>query len=179
MYTQDYDERLMPYSTLNPTTYWPALLDPYVKARMAWFCPSYPRGVANPSAAASTYGINFNIVNNGTGFTIARFSRPSEVMLLADSEGAYAGSPSRNAGCSGFTEGFLRSYDPIGQAALSTPCAQYLVKTGGIDARHFEGSNLAFVDGHVKWLRRDVVIKQETEADHPVDLWGYWEFKTS
>jgi prepilin-type N-terminal cleavage/methylation domain-containing protein/prepilin-type processing-associated H-X9-DG protein len=182
MYTQDYDERLMPYSTATPTTnYWPSLLDPYVKTRMVWFCPSYPRSVTNPSAAASTYGINFIIVNNTAGsnsFSIAKFSRPSEVMLMADSEGAYTGSPSRNAGCAGFTEGFLRSYEPIGQASLGTSCSTYLVNTGGIDARHFEGSNVSFVDGHVKWLRRDVVIKQETAANHPVDMWGYWEFKT-
>ena len=181
MYTQDYDERLMPYSGGTPSVFWPARIEPYVKNRMSWFCPSYPRSVSNPSANASTYGINFVIVNNTAGtdsFPLAKFSRPSEVMLLADSEGAYTGAPARNAGCNSFQEGFLRTYEPIGQSTLGTTCSNYLVNTGGIDARHFEGSNVGFVDGHVKWLRRNVIIKQETAANHPVDLWGYWEFKT-
>jgi prepilin-type N-terminal cleavage/methylation domain-containing protein/prepilin-type processing-associated H-X9-DG protein len=183
MYSQDYDERFVLYSYTNPSpspaVYWTNLLDPYVKARMAWFCPSYSRKVDPVSANASTYGMNFNVVANASApkfpMSLATLTRSSEVMLMADTEAAYAGSPSRNAACAGFSEAFLRSYDPVTQATAPTQnaCTAYLANTGGIDARHFEGSNVLFVDGHVKWLRRDVMIK-ETEASHPVDIFGHW-----
>jgi prepilin-type N-terminal cleavage/methylation domain-containing protein/prepilin-type processing-associated H-X9-DG protein len=175
MYSQDYDERLLPYSTLNPTTYWPVILDPYVKARMAWFCRSYPRPIGTPTASASTYGVNYNIVGPSS-FPLSKFTRSAELMLMTDSEGAYTGSPSRNAGCNGFTEGFLRVYDPVDQATLGTSCSNYLVNTAGADPRHFDGSNVLFVDGHVKWLHRSRITLQETDASHPQDLWGHWSF---
>ncbi len=172
MYTGDYDETLPPYSVATvPVAYWPNLLDPYVKNRMTWVCPSYERSVTNPSANASTYGTNYAI----RGKALAEFGRSSEILLYADSEGAYAGSPSKNAGCNGFTEGFLRVYDPVEQAmGTQTSCKTYLQTTAGASDRHLGGSNVAFVDGHAKWVKQDTLIKQETAADHPVDIYGRW-----
>ncbi len=173
MYSQDYDERILPYSvSLPPTVYWPTLLDPYVKSRMSWFCPSYPRSVSSPSASASTYGVNYDVM----GFPIAKFTRTSEVLFMSDTEGAYVGSPSKNAGCNGFTEGFLRVYDPVGQATAATQnaCTAYLTQTAGTDARHLGGTNVLYMDGHVKWQHHDVLIKQETATDHPLDIYGRW-----
>ena len=92
MYVQDYDETLPRYSVAtSPTAYWPNLIDPYVKNRQIWFCPSYERSVTNPSANASTYGTNYGII----GKNIAEFSRSSELLLFADTEGAYVGSESK------------------------------------------------------------------------------------
>ena len=172
MYSQDYDEFLPPYSVAtSPTSYWPNLLDPYVKNRMTWVCPSYERGVTNPSANASTYGTNYAI----RGKALAEFARTPEILLYADTEGAYIGSTSRNAGCNGFTEGFLRVYDPVEQAmGAQTSCKTYLQTTAGASPRHLGGSNVAFVDGHAKWVKQDVLIKQETATDHPVDIYGRW-----
>ena len=171
MYTQDYDETLAPYSTASPTVYWPNIIEPYVKNRMTWFCPSYERSVTNPSPYASTYGTNYII----RGKRLAEFSRPTQVLFFVDTEGAYTGSESKNAGCSGFSEGFLRVYDPVEQATITqTPCTAYLQTTAGASPRHLGGSNVTFVDGHVKWVKQDVLIKQETDAEHPVDIHGRW-----
>ncbi|RYX81384.1 DUF1559 domain-containing protein [bacterium] len=176
MYTQDYDDRLPLYSTTGPTIYWPTLIDPYIKSRMTWFCPSYERSVTTPSASASTYGANFGIISNTNSHHLAEFSRSTEVLMYADTEGAYVGSASRNAGCNGFTEGFLRVYDPVGQAppTAQTACTAYLQTTAGVSPRHLDGSNAVFVDGHAKWLKRDIFIRQETADNHPIDLYGRW-----
>ncbi len=172
MYVQDYDETLPRYSVAtSPTAYWPNLIDPYVKNRMMWFCPSYERSVTNPSANASTYGTNYGII----GKNIAEFSRSSELLMFADTEGAYVGSDSKSAGCNGFTEAFLRIYDPVDQAAgTQTACKIYLQTTAGASPRHLGGSNVVFVDGHAKWVKQDVLIRQETDANHPVDIYGHW-----
>ena len=171
MYTQDNDEYLPIYSTSGPTVFWSTRIEPYVKNRMTWFCPSYERSVVNPSDNASTYGANYAIM----GKHLANFTRSTQVLLYADTEGAYTGSASKNAGCNSFTEGFLRVYDPVEQALPpSSACKTYLQTTAGTSPRHLGGSNATFVDGHVKWLKQDLFIKQETAADHPIDLYGRW-----
>lgn len=174
MYVQDYDETLPPYSAGAPAVYWPKLIDPYVKNRQMWFCPSYERSVTNPSPYASTYGTNYGII----GKNIAVFSRSSELLMFADTEGAYSIptlSASKAAGCNGFTEAFLRVYDPVEQATgPQTSCKIYLQTTAGASPRHLGGSNVVFVDGHAKWVKQDTLIKQETATDHPVDIYGHW-----
>src|SRR5947209_13763666 len=66
MYTQDYDETLTCYVNAG-SNYWPNALDPYVKARKIWYCPSFPRDTGAPSANSSTYGASFNIINSVNG----------------------------------------------------------------------------------------------------------------
>jgi prepilin-type N-terminal cleavage/methylation domain-containing protein/prepilin-type processing-associated H-X9-DG protein len=55
MYTQDYDEKMMPAQTTVGTTShrWPQILSPYVKARGFVFCPSADYGL--PLAGTLTY----------------------------------------------------------------------------------------------------------------------------
>ena len=177
MYNQDFDETQMCYVTAG--NYWPKELDPYVKARAVWLCPDFPQGLGT-SVNSSTYGVNSHVVNciNGTPapVTLSAYTRPSEVMMMADSEWSNTGSPAKNAGCNGFTAGFLKLYCPIDQVPTITPasCAAYLVNTAGVDFRHNVGANVLFVDTHAKWLPKSNIMLQETTASHSVDLWGYW-----
>ncbi|MCW3060641.1 MAG: prepilin-type N-terminal cleavage/methylation domain [Capsulimonas sp.] len=184
MYTQDYDETMMLY--VGGGSYWPNSLDPYVKMRRAWYCPDFTGDIKTPSANSSTYGANFNVVNAVNGattsnsvsgrpapLTLAAFTRPAELMFMADSEDA-KGSQVTGLGCSVFAAGFVGLYDPNIQAKLSTPCAKHLVMTGGVDARHTGGANLLMLDTHAKWVRQEAVGRLETDTDHPMDLWGHW-----
>jgi prepilin-type processing-associated H-X9-DG protein len=176
MYTQDYDETLMCYVN-DKSNYWPNAIAPYVKERRLWYCPSFPRNTGTPSPNSSTYGANFHIINSINGGTaplpLAAFSRSAELLLIADSEDSQS-SALAGKGCSKFQAGFLGLYHPVEQALLSTPCARYLVGTGGVDARHSGGANVLFLDSHVKWLRRDQIVRLETDQSHPVDMWGHW-----
>ena len=178
MYTQDYDEAQMGYVN-NSNVYWPQELDPYVKMRAVWLCPDFAPGLGT-SLNSSTYGVNSHVVNsiNGTPapLTLSSYTRPSEVMLMADSEWANTGSPSRTAGCSSFQAGFLKLYCPVDQVPTVTPatCSAYLTNTAGLDFRHTNGANVMYVDTHVHWQPKNNVMLVETAANHPVDLWGVW-----
>ncbi|MCW3095142.1 MAG: prepilin-type N-terminal cleavage/methylation domain [Chthonomonadaceae bacterium] len=175
MYLQDYDETMMNYVN-GSSNYWPNAIAPYVKARPIWYCPDFPRNTGTPSPNSSTYGANFNIVNSINGapspLVLAAYNRPAELLWIADSEDS---SPLKALyGCSSFQAGFVGLYDPNTQATKSTACAKYLTTTGGVDARHAGGANLLYLDTHAKWHKKDFIVKLETDADHPVDLWGHW-----
>jgi len=189
MYTQDYDETPPCYTAGGPTadgnslSYWPNALDPYVKERKAWYCPSFPiQTTVSPNS--STYGANRRILTGTVSGTLpnltvtaaalplAAFTRPSELLLVADSE--YSKPLKTQYNCSSFAAGFVSLYDPVDQANGASACAHYLQNTGGVDNRHSGGANVLFLDTHVKWLRRETIALRETAADHPVDLWGHW-----
>ncbi len=178
MYNQDFDETQMCYVD-GASFYWPQELSPYVKTRAVWLCPDFPQGLG-VSLNSSTYGVNSHVVNSINGVpapvTLSSYTRPSEVMMMADSEWANTGSPSRTAGCSSFQAGFLKLYCPIDQVPAVTPasCSAYLTNTAGVDFRHLVGANVLYVDAHAKWLPKSSVMRQETTPSHPVDLWGYW-----
>lgn len=174
MYSQDYDEKMMCYVNA-PSNYWPNALAPYVKMRQVWYCPSNPVSVSTPSPNSSTYGVNrYHVVNSINGvpspYTLAVFSRPAELLLMADTQD----SPtvrSRDATCPNFQASYIQAYCPQpGHGAL---CAE-LKNTAAVDTRHSEGANVLFVDGHVKWRRQEAIVKPETDADHSDDLWGHW-----
>jgi prepilin-type N-terminal cleavage/methylation domain-containing protein/prepilin-type processing-associated H-X9-DG protein len=192
MYVQDYDETVPCY--VNKTTvsgtgaasyYWSNALEPYVKARQLWYCPSFPRGFENPSANSSTYGVNYDHVIRSNDADVpalpfSDFTRPASVLLMADTLGAIEANEKEAACNRGFVAGYLRTYcfnSATTQGTLPThnPTGCNLIRaTGGIDARHSGGANVGYLDGHAKWAKSDALFRKETDADHPVDLWGHW-----
>jgi prepilin-type N-terminal cleavage/methylation domain-containing protein len=96
MYVQDYDEVFPCYVNQTIVTgtgagnyYWSNALEPYVKARQLWYCPSFPRGFDSPSANSSTYGANLNhVFNNINGapapLALSDFGRPAGILMFAD-----------------------------------------------------------------------------------------------
>ncbi len=160
-YTQDYDERL-PMATAGNTTAagatklggWmfydasvPAKFDPklgsvypYIKSAQIFVCPSDSTG-ANQG---NSYAINscVSVQGNATGFpgaraakSLAAFDETSKWMLLSEE-----GKPNDNSAST--DDGFQL----LGSSTSS-------VTSNDFSARHLEGSNLAFLDGHVKWFR--------------------------
>jgi prepilin-type N-terminal cleavage/methylation domain-containing protein/prepilin-type processing-associated H-X9-DG protein len=138
-YTQDYDERFPQNGGPAPcTTYsggfpqsWATTLQPYMKSTQVFVCPSDAR-----NGTTASYGDNMLIGGYGnSGSTIQVFAinqsqlqAPAITILLFESSAAGY----NTIACHDFTNGF---YNDV----------EY--------ARHLEGSNWAFADGHVKWLK--------------------------
>lgn len=151
-YTQDYDERLMNamrgnngIAKLGGWTYYTAddgstnAFDPaqgslytYVKSAQIYVCPSDSDG----RNARQSYAINECLTsNNGDGTAsgkgVAGFDETSKWMLLMEEAGTDSGSGSTDDG--------------------------FFIFSNGITSRHLDGSNLLFLDGHVKWYRVDKI----------------------
>lgn len=160
MYAQDYDESFPGfYSKLSsgnwPLKQWCHDLMPYIKNTQIFRCPS--GGDSNTSANTPPlaprfplcYGTNPRVFSGGRGNfnnNDAQFTSTAETLMLFDGirSGRYCTYPmgivGRFDGCRG---------RPAGIATVSNAGL-----TAGMDyARHNSGSNIAFVDGHVKWLK--------------------------
>ena len=131
-YTQDYDEKLPPsYDAGSPTKIWAQLIEPYIKSRQVFFCPS--DSTHNSSNAISTsnlsYGWNYYYLTYSPlggyghgGVSLAYIQEASQTVLLGDSQNALA-----------YVINYYGSYLPL--------------------PRHLEGGNFCFVDGHAKWFK--------------------------
>lgn len=162
-YTQDYDERLprMYYQTgpnASDVRCWPILIAPYIKSTPVFTCPSGSRAAdALPGTGFYVaYGMNINFDRNNdvlSSYSIAAMTHPSELLILCDNStpaavGYYA------------TYFKMNAVNWVNNVLL--PCTL-----------HFEGSNAAFADGHVKWLRQEKLLAPPSgvlEAD-----WTLWQ----
>ncbi len=172
-YAQDYDSRLLIYDGVNfnqvssPNGRFGNVVGPiypYVKSDQIFRCPSAPRlwggYTMSPGPLkygyATTYGVPY--ARNWLG------NRAVATYLgeLAGIPNAYAGTtlidniPNATTMCM-FAETQINTanYDAYGYGwdsflALSFPTAS------NRSARHFDGANYAFVDGHVEWLKDSV-----------------------
>jgi len=178
-YIQDYDEKYPITNYYNPPyaassagfwNYgtWRYLIQPYVKSGQLFTCPSALRdqtATTYASDAAITqnrvtmsgnwnYGVNeFIITTNGTPFSAAGVNAVSLLPMAADSCFPVFDRPERiyNANHSDTTNPFN---------APSAPNPAF--------GRHFDGSNILFADGHVKFRTQGSMVKdpsRSTQAD--------------
>ena len=170
-YVQDYDEKY-PRSNYNspnvPPTgswgtsggeyywFWYQIIYPYTKSVQLYRCPS---GQSTGYGYAGNYGTNANILTNGTNasMAMAAVESPSTAYLAFDS-GPYTLSVSYIKSPSGYYW-----YLPGSQKYTGCPvvgCGPTYDITAGFnqsdfssDGRHFDGNNVIFADGHVKWTK--------------------------
>jgi len=156
MYSQDYDEKIMPGYICSRAHgsfgWWHApdgRIQPYIKNLQIIVCPSDPN-------ANFGYGINYNLYRGGDsagdgcysagGRAMAEINKPAEVGFFADSRTncAYPGN--------GYWDGVFKGpgYNMCGE----------------VKCRHNDGANVAFCDGHAKWL-------QKNKFAPGTDLWTY------
>jgi len=179
-YTQDYDERypgIMSYNItgdagiLQTQAGWPGktfsinnghaggydiswmdMIYPYVKSTQVFVCPSQPpSGATAAVTAAASYGYSGSIsgFDNGHygqpttaygGNTLAAIQRPAQIVMLYDSQWIYN--------------------------SINTP--YYFVANAQTPASypqmspHMDGMNIAFADGHVKWMKTSQVVGSYT-----------------
>jgi len=143
MYGQDNDEVYVGWNQgahcNTPGGSWPEhVIFPYVKNNQLFICPSkiftgrttcsYWSSWANAMNLNSSYGWNCRGLGNGRGTEMSKVQKPAELFWVAD-----GGNP-------------WRPYKRV-----PTGCgAGY---TSDATEPHNEGRNIAYVDGHVKWMK--------------------------
>ncbi len=139
-YTQDYDERFPLDATNDAATVgWAFIIQPYLKSEQIYQCPSdsSPMPIAaDPALRANEIGYTDYWYNGN--FMTAPIT--SGGVGIKEAQLTYSSNTVLNG-------------DGIGSAAVyqrtSTPSSG--------SARHLEGANYSFADGHVKWFRPEAV----------------------
>ncbi|NSW58243.1 MAG: DUF1559 domain-containing protein [Armatimonadetes bacterium] len=151
MYVQDYDEMFSGRGKTGgvvPDRSWMKLIEPYIKNTQIFICPSD----SGPHAwrdGTSSYGINCRAIGaDSPCYRLADLTKPAETALLQDHDNACAKAGATCAcGCGGV---------PSLQTRIATGC------------RHNEGANVAFCDGHVKWLKGDQLNPVLNGGQNPI-----------
>lgn len=146
MYSQDYDERLFRGSVYD---WWVLPYEPYIKNTQIFVCPSAAlerRTNYNASATVFPYGTT---EENTLSIPLTIFNA-SMTMFALDGGG---GSVSL-AWCDTY---YSRSADGSG---VFSETGNYAIAT-----RHLGGANVAFLDGHVKWIpEQKIYLKYDGTA---------------
>jgi len=182
MYAQDYDETtvLAYFGDWTPCCAdrgghfpWPKQLTPYVKNKAVFTCPSFPAanwdaqpnydpaGTKRPQydfPSVIGYGINPYV----QGKSLAAIDRPAEIIAIAETRYYMPGHPSYNPAW-----GWYGAYAPAQGVDTGTPLKWTYAQELDAD-RHNGGNNIAFSDGHSKWMRWDVI----TDPARSKELWN-------
>jgi prepilin-type N-terminal cleavage/methylation domain-containing protein/prepilin-type processing-associated H-X9-DG protein len=179
-YTQDYDETYPKASSggigatppgasqnLGGSDWaWQQLLHPYHKSLQIFYCPS-GFNVKHPSQdrifmTYGHYGANQDLLRTGAlaPRKIAEVAAPANVYALMDS-GTYVIPASRAIPTTSSISPNYGSYVP-GIGSLGATCQATVADYSNLQkdcesGRHFEGINMAFADGHAKWLKISAV----------------------
>jgi len=187
-YTQDYDERYpsayftdgsnMPpdgYYWSGTTWFWPQTLYAYHKSTQLYYCPSAPTKPVNsdgqPTPFSGNYGANalvFRRVGYST-LALSAIHNPAQTYLIMDSGGYrlyLEGASSIKSPAGSYW--YLPGTGP-GSAANLTRSGAVFSGGAAMDrdfatGRHFEGVNVTFADGHVKWLKSSVVYSEAVKC---------------
>ena len=189
-YTQDYDEGY-PYAlTFGPTSSsmpggewfagiwcWPQTIFPYHKSIQAFVCPSgYGAAAARPFQGHYVANLLLmpyaHVATPPAPKKIASVNAVASTYMIMDA-GVYGlgmgstGQVSSTAASTG--NQYLPGVGAIGKRACTAADAFY--DSDCENGRHFNGLNVAFADGHAKWLKTQVVV---AEADKTSPQYGAW-----
>ena len=171
MYAQDYDESVpctwpQCWPAANRQNqpggaWWSALIQPYVKNTQMFTCPSQATGGGNVhcfdpacignggidfGASGITYGFNENMAHPGqAGLKMAAWQSPAQLYMVGDCRCTVVWGTDTN----GIVERVAFANDTQGLSCAATPAFTSSM------ARHNDGSNICFADGHVKWYHWD------------------------
>ena len=164
MYTQDYDECLVPAYTDDAgpggtrtwcTLWYAGLLEPYTKNRQIAQCPN-SRGQAYTGLGGTDYGINYRICHDWWGERLGQLKYPAETIIMADSDWTRSTADYHTSNCWRLSIGFHPSFF--------------------IPARHNGGANIVFCDGHAKWHQialNDIYTGPIKYTHYPTDICWY------
>ena len=165
MYVQDYDDRFpAAYFRLNAsdTINWQDLVMPYVNSEQLFVCPSSIHQSPAQRLTAN-YGANARLLPTPPAFPdppttyIRSYINGSSALYLFMDGGNYRLDYNQAYNSSNW------SYLP-GSGDVGGICDNAGPPNRGYEdcmsGRHFGGVNVAFADGHAKWLKSDVVVAQ-------------------
>lgn len=146
-YTQDYDEKVVPGQTVvGGTSYftWGYIIDPYLKSRQILRCPS---------SISNAMSISYNSSYGVAARSAAAVQIPSQVPTFVDCYGSHTIANNFRSNFFATAPGLVigRSVQLNGTNVVST--FQWDLAALPDTARHLEGLNMAFADGHVKWFK--------------------------
>ena len=151
-YTQDYDERLplaqhggsgndengwifydyfQAFKDATPPAYYPerGSIYPYVKSTQVYVCPSDTTGQIYGASYAMNSCLTDNAKPLAIGKSLAAFDDTTKWMLLSEEA------------------------DGTTLTSATDDAYQDLAAGNALSVRHLEGSDVLFLDGHVKWFR--------------------------
>jgi prepilin-type N-terminal cleavage/methylation domain-containing protein/prepilin-type processing-associated H-X9-DG protein len=173
-YVQDYDGRYFyrSYGGSSPgagsgyTAFWAPIFqapyavdltktwffEPYLKNAQLFYCPSFDK----TAAGNRQIGYSYNMFLAVSGAHESTIELPAQMLMFVDTTfNAYiAYSPSNNAGAN-WRDDFCRR-------AGTSPCAT----ADRMYGRHLGGVNVTFADGHVKWMRPEVLWNNGNDSPY-------------
>jgi len=177
MYVQDYDEIYPPRLTgwqgtppggdwgnsANTYWYWPQMMYPYTKNMQVFVCPSKSGLSEGKNVLNQNYGVNYYLFNAASSVVpIASVQSASSIYALMDS-----GSWSITAGQAHTYQAdpfYLPGMGTSGGDCTGASAYSSAASTDCQTGRHFNGVNVAFADGHVKWLKSSVVVAESRKS---------------
>ncbi len=184
MYVQD-NEFYPVYSYSSGSTRWHTLLQPYIRNEQIFVCPS--SGYARFHFRNMGYGYNYQYLardaaRGGAGHVAeAAIDSPAETIAVADSwgTGGWFAKPiawsdgdndCRRLGNHGYTIDPPRLPGPAPPNRPGTNCSAAAPDLAGapgpgftrIGYRHHSGANIAYCDGHARWMRRELLERDNT-----------------
>ena len=177
-YTADSDECL-PFLAYNNANHlgddWQSATAAYVKNASVWQCPD-----ASDYATSGTYcrsfGLPYLVAPGGYAYneTAAASTTPGQIDAYSPTNGK-AFSAAYLSQCGHPAQTFLLI--DKGYGALFTPWTQWEARMQNAcqgEARftpgpHSQGKNIAFADGHVKWLSGKAIVAQDQNSASGVD----------
>jgi prepilin-type N-terminal cleavage/methylation domain-containing protein/prepilin-type processing-associated H-X9-DG protein len=197
MYSQDYDGSLVPnylYYSPSISPWWMDLLQPYVKNRNVFICPSWSAvdtyspapGQPVQKIRFSYGGNNWHWWPNGTGKD-PDIIGPQGVNRFTLYYNISEASVEFPANCIYFMDGTVEElWSPLyhdycnnGQGYDKPTMLQGYPVRGRVHFRHNGGFNATFVDGHARWMRRttyDMWARDPKTAARDTSTSACWKF---
>ena len=165
MYAQDYDERMPPrYYRIDPAVpggpnWCDHLVQPYIKNAQLVMCPS---------TQARSYGYSQDYLNNRM---LAQIQSPAETVMICDVKRSYNDSGGISWDLSVRRPSIFGGPPQVPASDEDDlPLAGDPIYTPRARGVHNGGANVAFCDGHVKWLRTMQFYYGQVPTDRYFDL---------
>jgi prepilin-type N-terminal cleavage/methylation domain-containing protein/prepilin-type processing-associated H-X9-DG protein len=167
-YFDDYDGRMM-RATFNNSASWSNnwdMIQPYLKSDQVLFCPSAPSYTgAKGGPYATDYGfpVNWDGSNKFIAVAVRLRLNPGDTYYYSSSSFSSPlltndiPEPARTC-LIGESRFYNSNYETKGYGeAVFDATRKYSTVGPDVPDRHLEGSNYAYLDGHVKWLKKETV----------------------
>lgn len=191
-YTQDNDEKYpMAYiaTNQNPSPigrapwaggvwFWQEIIYPYTKSTQVFVCPSATQMPGYASAGlyyAFNYGANRLLFPYPSqSLSISAVNKVSETYMVMDA-GGYDPTPVNPQGGVLQNNGWRYLPGAYKNAGVACFAGQDYTADCQSDGRHFDGLNMTFADGHAKWLKSVVVIREAQQYSGTTHAPSAWD----